>query len=444
MPRMLMELDEHVLGLVIGHPLQAWALRTVGSLIEDLRSCGSWADYSDYQKLLFQVVWQQEKRRAEVSRVVKRLRSRQTVPPATAPPWTPGDPADVTTWQTEDLVLDRVLRQLRTVGDAMAWRVSDYDRRYVVALSQNQSAGPMYGKAGVTFELGAVIDTWERTGHFCLLHDLTSCLRIGDLTEFDIDGRKFIREIKRSGRRNPEQNRRMRAAVDAVNSGSPLPGSDSALVSLDLDYRTHLGHLGDAVRLARDEGVAVMKVPGGRALIAKDLRHMAASTRFTNPQDWLPLTQRRRATVLRRAGIREGQHHVNLFTSDVASRRPTAVPYGIYPLPSADCAALICDMTVVEIVGSVSSVLDCAARVGLVSEVLLPEDSGELSPAQPLFRLMDGRNATVVHAGVLAQLLAELIDMRVFVEGIAELLARASDIPTSPILTYRNEGAVWY
>lgn len=444
MPPLLTELDEGVLELVISHPLQAWARRTVETLIEDLRACDSWADYADYQKLLFQVVWAQEQRRAEVRHAVKRLRRGAAVPDTTASPKTPGDPADLGTWKTEDLVLERVLRQLRSVGDALAWRASGFDRRYVVALAQNQSPGPMYGKDGIEFELGAVTDTWTREGRFCLLHDLTSCLRIGDLTEFADDGRKYIREIKRSPRRSPEQTRRMRAAVDAVNHGSPLPGTNEGLVSLDIDYCTHLAHLGDAVRLAQGEGVAAMRVPGGRALIASDLAHMARSSRFADMQEWVALTERRRGTVLRRAGMAEDRHHVSFRTADAAARRPSAVPYGVYPMLPAACAALICDITVVEIVGSVSSVLEAAAQAGLEPDLLLPDAHGELSPGQALFRLRDDRNGVIVHAGALAQLLAELIDLGTFVSGIAELLARAGDMPTSPILTFRHEDGVWW
>ena len=41
-------------------------------------------------------------------------------------------------------VCERVDRQLRSVADALAWRVFNYDRRVIVAFSRNYPPGPMY------------------------------------------------------------------------------------------------------------------------------------------------------------------------------------------------------------------------------------------------------------------------------------------------------------
>ncbi len=40
-------------------------------------------------------------------------------------------------WEPEVDVCERVERQLRSVADALAWRVFAYDRRVIVALSRN-------------------------------------------------------------------------------------------------------------------------------------------------------------------------------------------------------------------------------------------------------------------------------------------------------------------
>ena len=40
-------------------------------------------------------------------------------------------------WALESLVCDRVARQVRLVGDALAWRLFNFDRRVVMALSRN-------------------------------------------------------------------------------------------------------------------------------------------------------------------------------------------------------------------------------------------------------------------------------------------------------------------
>lgn len=68
------------------------------------------------------------------------------------------------------------------------------------ALCRNQPAGPMAGKDGLLAELDAVDQLWRDERRFGLPHDLTDCLRIGDLIEFR--GRTvFFREIKTNPRR---------------------------------------------------------------------------------------------------------------------------------------------------------------------------------------------------------------------------------------------------
>jgi hypothetical protein len=94
----------------------------------------------------------------------------------------------------------------------------------VLALSQNASPGMMYGKERLPFELGTVEHMWRDRGHFALLHDLTNCLRIGDLTEFTGDNARWIHEIRKKRPANKEQVARAQAAVNAIMAGADLPG----------------------------------------------------------------------------------------------------------------------------------------------------------------------------------------------------------------------------
>jgi hypothetical protein len=54
------------------------------------------------------------------------------------------------------LTFEHIGRQLRAVGDALAWQALDYHRELVFAFSCNQPPGPTAGKAGLTYELGRV------------------------------------------------------------------------------------------------------------------------------------------------------------------------------------------------------------------------------------------------------------------------------------------------
>lgn len=441
-PPLLISLDTDDLDVIIRHPLALWGRTTVSDLIADLRACESPEEYDSFQRLLFQCVWRLETERSQVRRTLKRVRKGQPLS-KDAPELAGGrDPHDVANWRLEDVVYERTLRQLRSVGDAFAWRVCGFDRRFILAVSRNEPAGPMAGKEGLGYELGAVNDIWEERHHFTLLHDLTSCLRIGDLTEFTSDGGRFLHEVKKSGRPTPAQRQRMHAAVSALNDGSPLPGTDERLVRVDYDFETHLDHLRDGMALAEDRGVVGMKVPGGRALTVANLLTMATSDRFTDPADWLVEMDNTRASALRRARIGDAIHHLNMRSADAAARSSMAVPYGIYPMPPEHCADLICDYAIAEVVLSIDSIFEAVESHGMRPELLLPDASGELMASQPMFRLHSGNRALVVHSPVASQLLVELVSVDAFLNALAELLRRPL-VPASPVMTFRNEDSVW-
>lgn len=84
-------------------------------------------------------------------------------------------------------VFERVWRQLKSIGDALAWRAFGYDRRVIVALSRNASPGPMHGKDGLIKEREVIEPAWRDNGEFVLHHDLTAALRVGDLSVFRLN-----------------------------------------------------------------------------------------------------------------------------------------------------------------------------------------------------------------------------------------------------------------
>jgi hypothetical protein len=68
----------------------------------------------------------------------------------------------VSTWQLELDIRERVARQLRCVGDALAWPVFGFERQYITALARNQSPGMMAGKLGLAAERARVEQVTER------------------------------------------------------------------------------------------------------------------------------------------------------------------------------------------------------------------------------------------------------------------------------------------
>ena len=111
------------------------------------------------------------------------------------------------------------------------------------ALSE-RAPGVWAGKKGVESEL-AVVEQARTVGQFAILHDLTNCLRIGDVTVFASDGDFETIEVKSDpGRRSPKQNRRIKTARAAVRDGGPLSTSDhrARLYDLNVQFKHCMPH----------------------------------------------------------------------------------------------------------------------------------------------------------------------------------------------------------
>ena len=130
-------------------------------------------------------------------------------------------PSLLSTWQLKLDICERVARQLRCAGDALAWRVFGFERRYITALARNQWPGLMAGKLGLAAERARVEQVLREDGQFALMHDLTNCLRIGDITVFTHEGPVQI-EVKTNAKcHNSVQNRRIKAVRGALGRACP-------------------------------------------------------------------------------------------------------------------------------------------------------------------------------------------------------------------------------
>jgi hypothetical protein len=151
-------------GRLFLHPLHQETFGTLVSLIANLRQCREYADYYDFQQDLLTKVIEVQAHRSACRRVAHRLRTGKSVPPDAPALRSREDVNDPANWELEADVCERVDRQLRSIADALAWRVFNYDRRVMVALSRNDSPGPMVGKDGRAAE--------QRAGTTATLHSL--------------------------------------------------------------------------------------------------------------------------------------------------------------------------------------------------------------------------------------------------------------------------------
>jgi hypothetical protein len=107
---------------VLAHPRHHAAQKTLAELIEQLRACANVEEGYAFQQALLTQVLAVEADRNALSQAVKRIAGHKK-PQADAPePQSGLDPAAPETWQLEHDVCERIARQYRCVGDALAWR----------------------------------------------------------------------------------------------------------------------------------------------------------------------------------------------------------------------------------------------------------------------------------------------------------------------------------
>jgi hypothetical protein len=437
----LTSLDPDDLGELLMHPVQHANFDRVHGLVVMLHDCESPAEYNEFQRHLFKAVYQIEKRRGQCSRVLKRFRAGKG-PPADVPRPAVGDVTSLRAWQLEAFVLERAARQLRTVGDGLAWRVFGYDRRRILALSRNDSPGMMFGKEGLPYELGRVEDIWRDKQHFALLHDLTNCLRIADVSEFTGEG-VLLHEVKKNSHIESKQRKRIEEVINAVMHGGPLPGGviEARLVELQQPYAADLQPLNDAIQLACKHGSRGMRLDQGRALIttAPHLVDSRWGEDYERGAEWLSSIKTR---ALKRAGIQYARHHVIGRSADTASRSPAMAPWSIYPFSAEDCAALICDDVVFETVISLDALAEGLASSGLDMEMLLPESDSELVGDTSILRAKWRDRSITLHSYGLGPLLYELMRPDVWAIGVKEALMGAA-YSGEPVLVFADEAKWW-
>lgn len=421
---------------VMTHPLHQANCRALADLIAELHAARSFVDFDELQRRLFQCVYKLEQYQHEVHRNQTRLaRHRQPVKTEVlAPP--SGDVSDPLTWDLEDLVLDRALVQLRTVGDGLAWKASDYDRRYVQALCNNNSAGPMQGKEGLDYEIGASVEARIR-GNFGLLHDLTNCLRIGDMTEFYLDGSKLVYEIKKSATaRAGKQRRRIAAAIEAVMNGGELPGSPGSAFVVPTDRcRTHIGTFQRLIREAQQHGAAAVAVPGGRAALA--VSGVVPGAAMTQES-----IDAMRLSAFRDAGIDAALHHVRWTSAHRNfSFMPSVMPFTLYPIAPQDAAFLICDYVVVSAFLDTAALTKVLERRGLATEVPLKLQNDTLDETDVVLRATNGTRTVSFGPGGFIEVLLEFLDLATWADAIVDVLATDRS-PEHPIPAFRTT-RVW-
>ncbi len=430
---------------IVYHPFQQETFKAVWSLIERLRACRSAADYLGFQVDLYRCLMTAESRQALATRNVKRER-RGSAALETAPSGS---------WEIEQVVADRAARQLRAVGDALAWRFFRFDRRYIIAFAQNDPPGPMLGKTGLEAELREVEGLWTNEGRLALLHGLTDCCRIADLTIGNMwlreatlgsrnDSAYTLREVKSSSRRRPGKGQmsRMRMLVDALNHDAPVLGPDGRPRQLFRSARplvTHLEAVGKCAAQALDTGCCSIPVADQWIVTA------GAVAGIDHPLDHERLLHRRdqaRGVAMNLAGLAHASQLLQLSSTDNVGRSPGIAPWPLFPFPPKVCAALTCDWLILESVVAVDQLRSALSQAGFsVVYELSPHPPTPVGD-EPVIAGRIGANVVSINASAVSQILTEHLDLGHLAEALKEWLA-GEFLGGTGIVTFSDEGNVW-
>jgi hypothetical protein len=416
-------------------------------------------DGYEFQQELIAYVRETEETRNAFSKAVKRIEIGKSPQPGAPEPMSGRDPSLLETWQFERDMCERVARQFRCVGDALAWRVFGFERRNIIALCQNDPPGVWAGKAGALAELDLVEQAYRQDGQFAILHDMTNCLRIGDVTIFGNDGSRETIEVKSNPRRSKStQQSRIKAANEAVENAAPLPGKDrrAHLFDLDVPFKTHLNTLADGTEQAAQKGIFAARVRGERALLVTDI--YGCSAQGWTEDEFAKRMESKFSAARRRAGLGARQSSDIYATSlDSVSRDPQRVPFAIYPLHAVACARLIGDLAVFTVETSGPELAKSLGNAGFETKWVRPPGAvGDLAPGEVVMELSlvtgsqilpnglraEAKSTLQMRRAALDQYLIELIDQDTWVNGMRRLVADPNSYGR-PWPTYRGEDCVW-
>lgn len=336
----------------------------------------------------------------------------------------------------------RVVHQLRDVGDGLAWRIYDYDRALILALSDHPLAGPIVPKKGLEAEIGRIVQNFRDTGHFTLMHDLTTVLRHHDLTEVHADGYRELHEVKRteSSRARSDaskQRRALEAALAAAAGSAPLASSAAHITRSAVQLRTHVRELSGVLTVARRDGSAVTRI-GDRVVGILHFPTIAASG--ADVRELWDRYQARRAEARQR--LMPTAIHVleNKMTfADRDERNPFLAPFAIFPLPVEQRTELICDLVLVETMTDVQALADGFEHNGTPAQILLEPAS---QPGADVLAVVAGDRKMTVHASAVTQLLYEMVHTDCFAQAFTA--DGASTYGNGKfVLVFSNERAAW-
>lgn len=181
-----------------------------------------------------------------------------------------------------------LLAVLRTLADAVVWRLLDYNRAALAVLGEGRAVRHLASGSGLADEIATVERMWEEGGTTAMLADLTTCIRHGDLLCIDAwqPRRWRVHECKAGrggGHRRVRQRARLERLDALLNIGvRPAGDGEDEIVIIDcpVPLGAHHRELAELLDDARRDGYAAAWIEDRLLAEAVDQRDARAAARF--------------------------------------------------------------------------------------------------------------------------------------------------------------------
>jgi hypothetical protein len=170
----------------------------------------------------------------------------------------------------------------RTLGDALVWRLLDYDRAALAVLSDGTRVGWLSTGSGLEQELAELAYLWSERGLMAVHADITNCVRYGDVLSIESWHPRTIRltESKAGGQgpRGRRQLEQLDRISTLINDGfHPLGdrGEPLAIAQCGVRFDTHMQRIHEVLTAATLQSRATAELEPGLLVEAYDSRDPA-------------------------------------------------------------------------------------------------------------------------------------------------------------------------
>lgn len=223
----------------------------------------------------------------------------------------------------------------REIADGIAWRTLGFNRALLYYLVSRPSPGPI-SLEGIESELLEWSRIYDSREGISILNDITSFLRVGDVTNLKNDGTLEFVEIKtkrpRGGARFSRQKERLQQTVELFSCGKATFKEESlAIDEFDIKPDNYLNNVLNLINDAMRVGVAITSIGEHLLVYCLDLRTGSMEKAKTILDPVIDRTMERW----------DGDIIIPLRSLEKFKYGRTYAPYSIFPFPNDICVSLM-------------------------------------------------------------------------------------------------------